>query len=246
MPGFQLYFSGDGSGTFKLVDRARAGGYKTLILTVDVPKSAAARANCATASACRSGWPWQFLDFALHPRWSISTLLKGKPQMANFLMEGFEFDRTESRAKADWDTLARLRDRWPGKLVVKGVLDFRRRGCAEGGRSRRHPGLEPRRPPVGERARADLGPAADPGGGRRRLSRCSTTAALRSGEDALKALMAGADFLFLRADPAIRHRGGRARPVYTGCGRCCPRRWTSPWPRSVSAPCRRFQRPNGD
>ena len=35
---FQLYFSGDGSGTFKLVERARAAGYKTLVLTVDVPE----------------------------------------------------------------------------------------------------------------------------------------------------------------------------------------------------------------
>lgn len=43
--------------------------------------------------------------------------------MANFLMEGYEFDRTESRARATWETLARMREAWPGKLVVKGVLD---------------------------------------------------------------------------------------------------------------------------
>ena len=43
--------------------------------------------------------------------------------MANFDMEGYEFDRTESRARADWDTLKRLRDAWDGNLVVKGVLD---------------------------------------------------------------------------------------------------------------------------
>ena len=33
-----------------------------------------------------------------------------------------EFDRTESRARADWGYLDRLRDRWKGNLVVKGVL----------------------------------------------------------------------------------------------------------------------------
>ena len=33
---FQLYFSGDGVGTFKLVERAKAAGYKTIVLTVDV------------------------------------------------------------------------------------------------------------------------------------------------------------------------------------------------------------------
>ncbi|WP_120498985.1 alpha-hydroxy acid oxidase [Roseovarius sp. EL26] len=121
---FQLYFSGDGTGTFKLVERAKAAGYQTLVLTVDVPEVG------RRPRELRHGFkmpfrigPRQFIDFALHPRWSLETLFKGKPQMANFLMDGYTFDRSESRAKADWQTLARLRDAWPGNLVVKGVLD---------------------------------------------------------------------------------------------------------------------------
>ena len=35
---FQLYFSGDGVGTFKLAKRARSAGYEVLVLTVDVPE----------------------------------------------------------------------------------------------------------------------------------------------------------------------------------------------------------------
>ncbi|MEM1301789.1 MAG: alpha-hydroxy acid oxidase, partial [Pseudomonadota bacterium] len=119
---FQIYFSGDGSGTFQLIDRARAAGYQTLVVTVDVPEVG------RRPRELRHGFkmpfrlgPRQFLDFALHPRWSIATLLAGKPDMANFRMHGFSFDRTESRARADWDTLARMRDVWPGNLVVKGV-----------------------------------------------------------------------------------------------------------------------------
>jgi L-lactate dehydrogenase (cytochrome) len=121
---FQLYFSGDGTGTFKLVDRAKAAGYETIVLTVDVAEVG------RRPRELRHGFtmpfkigPKQFIDFALHPRWSLTSLFAGKPQMANFLMDGYEFDRTESRAKADWDTLTKLRDMWPGKLVVKGVLD---------------------------------------------------------------------------------------------------------------------------
>jgi (S)-mandelate dehydrogenase len=121
---FQLYFTGDGDGTFKLVERAKAAGYETIILTVDVPEVG------RRPRELRHGFtmpfkigPRQFLDFACHPRWSLTALAKGKPQMANFDMDGYEFDRTESRAKANWDTLAQLRDMWPGKLVVKGVLD---------------------------------------------------------------------------------------------------------------------------
>ena len=96
---FQLYFSGDGSGTFKLVERAKAAGYETLVLTVDVPEVG------RRPRELRHGFkmpfkigPKQFIDFALHPRWSLTSLAAGAPQMANFLMDGFEFDRTESRA----------------------------------------------------------------------------------------------------------------------------------------------------
>ena len=121
---FQLYFSGDGKSSFKLVERAKAAGYETIILTVDVPEVG------RRPRELRHGFtmpfkfgPRQFIDFAMHPRWSLTALAKGKPQMANFEMDGFEFDRTESRARADLGTLSKLRNMWPGKLVVKGVLN---------------------------------------------------------------------------------------------------------------------------
>ncbi len=121
---FQLYFSGDGTGTFKLVERAKAAGYETIVLTVDVAEVG------RRPRELRHGFtmpfkigPRQFIDFAMHPRWSLASLFAGRPQMANFDLDGYAFDRTESRARADWDTLARLREMWPGKLVVKGVLD---------------------------------------------------------------------------------------------------------------------------
>ncbi len=121
---FQLYFSGDGTGTFKLVERAKAAGYETLVVTVDVPEVGRRPRELRHGFKMpfRMG-PKQFVDFALHPRWSLTSLMAGKPQMANFLMDGYEFDRTESRAKATWDTLKQLRDMWDGNLVVKGVLD---------------------------------------------------------------------------------------------------------------------------
>lgn len=193
---FQLYFSGDGAGTFKLVERAKACGYETLVVTVDVPEVG------RRPRELRHGFkmpfkigPRQFIDFALHPRWSISGLVHGKPQMANFLMDGFDFDRTESRARATWDTLARLRAAWPGKLVVKGVLDV------EDAQSLKAAGVDaiqvsshgarqlesaPAPIEVLPQMRAALGPEHP----------LFYDSGLRSGEDALKALVAGADFVF--------------------------------------------------
>lgn len=121
---FQLYISGDGAGAFKLMERAGDAGFDTLVVTVDVPEVGRRPRELRHAFTMpfRTG-PRQLLDFALHPRWSLATLAAGRPQMANFAMPGYAFDRTESRARADWTLLARLRDRWPGRLVVKGVLD---------------------------------------------------------------------------------------------------------------------------
>ena len=120
---FQLYISGDGSGTTGLLDRAQACGYRTLVVTLDVPEVG------RRPRELRRGFkmpfkigPRQFIDFALHPRWSLSTLVNGRPEMANFTGPGNKFDRTESRAAADWEKLQSLREQWQGKLVVKGVL----------------------------------------------------------------------------------------------------------------------------
>jgi L-lactate dehydrogenase (cytochrome) len=194
---FQLYFSGDGVGTFKLVDRARAAGYTTLVLTVDVPEVG------RRPRELRHGFkmpfsigPRQFIDFALHPRWSLSQLAAGKPQMANFEMEGFDFDRTESRARATWETLARLRDMWPGKLVVKGVLDVEDAAdlkaagvdaiqvSSHGARQ-----LESAPTPIDALAaiRAKVGPGYP----------LFFDSGIRSGEDVLRAIQQGADFVFL-------------------------------------------------
>jgi L-lactate dehydrogenase (cytochrome) len=193
---FQLYFTGDGSGTFKLVERAKQAGYKTLVLTVDVPEVG------RRPRELRHGFkmpfhigPRQFIDFALHPRWSLTSLAAGKPQMANFEMPGFEFDRTESRARADWDTLARLRDAWPGHLVIKGVLDvedavaLKSAGVdaiqvsSHGSRQLESaPTPISMLPKIKDAVGADFPVFFDSG--------------LRSGEDVLKALTQGTDFTF--------------------------------------------------
>ncbi|MEM1350949.1 MAG: alpha-hydroxy acid oxidase [Pseudomonadota bacterium] len=207
---FQLYFSGDGSGTTKLVDRAKAAGYKTLVLTLDVPEVGRRPRELRRGFKMpfRIG-PWQFLDFALHPRWSLATLAAGAPELANFKMPGFTFERTESRAAADWEFLKRLRDHWDGNLVAKGVTDvedalrLKDEGVdaiqvsTHGGRQ-----LDSAPPPilalkqVREAVGADFPLFYDTG--------------LRSGEDIVKAYQMGADFVFFgRAMQFAIAAGGR-------------------------------------
>lgn len=193
---FQLYFSGDGTGSFKLVERAKKAGYDTLILTVDVPEVG------RRPRELRHGFkmpfrigPRQFIDFALHPRWSLTSLWHGKPQMANFAKDGFDFDRTESRAKASWDTLARLRDAWPGRLVVKGVLDAEdalalKQAGVDAIQVSSHGARQFESAPAPFRVLPEIRAAVGP------EYPLFYDSGLRSGEDALKALLNGADFVF--------------------------------------------------
>ena len=192
---FQLYFSGDGSGMAAHVDRAEAAGYRTLVITLDVPEVGRRPRELRRGFTMpfRIG-PMQFLDFALHPRWSVTSLIHGKPDMANFGPDN-PFDRTESRASADWSYLARLRDRWPGNLVIKGVLSvedavaLKAAGVdaiqvsSHGGRQ-----LDSAPPPILmlREIRKALGPEFP----------LFYDSGLRSGEDVVKAYAMGANFVF--------------------------------------------------
>ena len=194
---FQLYFSGDGVGTFKLVERAKAAGYKTIVLTVDVAEVGRRPRELRHGFTMpfRIG-PKQFVDFALHPRWSLTTLFKGRPEMANFDMSGYSFDRTESRAGANWDTLAKLRDMWPGNLVVKGVLDAEdaimlRDAGVDAVQVSSHGARQLDSAPSPISVLPDIREAVGPD------FPLFFDSGLRSGEDVVKAYDQGADFTFL-------------------------------------------------
>ncbi|WP_136661586.1 alpha-hydroxy acid oxidase [Nitratireductor sp. XY-223] len=121
---FQLYFGQSADISLATADRAQEVGYSTLVLTVDVPQVS------RRVRDLRNGFtmpfkmtPGAFVDFACHPLWSVSTLFAGVPSPKNHVPaeRGERFVRNASRAGADWSFLEKLRKRWGGKLVVKGI-----------------------------------------------------------------------------------------------------------------------------
>ena len=122
----QLYIFQDENFVMELLDRAKNTGYEVAILTVDVPVlSRRTRDDKNGFSYPFKIGPKQFFDFATHPNWSLSTLLSGIPKPMNYVTsksgDGI-FKRKESRGSTDWDTLKRVRDKWKGKLIIKGVM----------------------------------------------------------------------------------------------------------------------------
>ena len=121
---FQLYVTGSANDALSLSDRAARAGYDTLILTVDVPRIGKRPRDVRNGfSTPFRMTPRHFLDFATHPNWSLSTLASGTPRMANFSGANAKgYDRNAPRTGANWGFLQQLRERWRGRLIVKGVL----------------------------------------------------------------------------------------------------------------------------
>jgi L-lactate dehydrogenase (cytochrome) len=195
---FQLYVGDSEEVAYHLIERAETAGYTNLILTVDVPTIGARPREKRNGfqSPFRIG-PRQFFDFAMHPQWSLTTLRTGLPKLANINVPGGrQFKRNEARGKLDWEFLARLRERWPGNLIVKGVL-----GCEDSVRIRdagadavcvsNHGGRQYDSSPAAiqmlPQIRAAVGPDFP----------LLFDSGVRNGEGVLKALALGADFVLI-------------------------------------------------
>lgn len=132
---FQLYVWRDRKLTYELVARARDAGADTLVLTADTVISPKREYNQRNGF----GIPLKpslrgAADVALHPRWLVSVLLRyllseGMPTYAHYPPEFrttitgvSSFEGLKLSDRMSWQDVAELRRRWPGKLVIKGIL----------------------------------------------------------------------------------------------------------------------------
>jgi isopentenyl diphosphate isomerase/L-lactate dehydrogenase-like FMN-dependent dehydrogenase len=132
---FQLYMWADRSLSMDVVDRAAGLGCEALLITLDLPVPP----NREYLHKNGFGTPFRLnstnvADILTHPRWLMSVmgryaLTGGVPSQAN-LPDRLRNKVTQSanpgalfkQDNLDWDEVAKLRERWPGKLVLKGVL----------------------------------------------------------------------------------------------------------------------------
>jgi len=129
---WQLYVFGADDIRNALIDRARDAGCEALIVTTDAQtfgnREWATRNN---ADAKNLSWDTK-LETLLHPGWLVSGLLThGMPRFANVIdfvpkqrrrFFSAMWIRSQMNRRLSWDTVARIRDRWPRRLIVKGVL----------------------------------------------------------------------------------------------------------------------------
>jgi isopentenyl diphosphate isomerase/L-lactate dehydrogenase-like FMN-dependent dehydrogenase len=126
---FQLYVSSDASVTEGLVARAEAADYKVMMVTADVPAAGKRDRDIRNQLAVPFKiTPEVVAGLIANPIWSLATLRHGKPNIANYadLLQAAtsyaDVQKILITPGFTWEDLKRLRDRWKGTLLVKGIL----------------------------------------------------------------------------------------------------------------------------
>src|SRR5499427_8211398 len=130
---FQLYVMKDRGFIKSLIERAIAAKCSALVLTVDLQVIGQRHADIKNGMTVPPEWSLsKLIDFATKPAW-VAGVLRGKRKTFGNLaghMKGIDnitalatwissqFDTTLSWKDLDW-----IRSIWPGKLVLKGILD---------------------------------------------------------------------------------------------------------------------------
>ena len=132
---FQLYWLRDRGLVQALLAQAQAAGCRTLVFTVDLPvpglrhrdtrnglgvPGRQARRIKAAQVLARPGWIWRV---ALRGRPLRLGSLEAHAPAARDLDAFRAFIDAQFDPRVTWADLAWLRERWPGRLVLKGILD---------------------------------------------------------------------------------------------------------------------------
>jgi (S)-mandelate dehydrogenase len=204
---FQLYVTSEEKVTFDLVRRAEEAGVGVLVVTLDIQTSAKRVRDLVNGLSLPMRPTLRTVaNLAMHPAWLIGSLRHGAPRFemlsAYFPERGGAIPHAAMTAKLlatdllDWTTIGRLRERWPGKLILKGILhpeDAVRAASlgVDGAVISNHGGRQSDAVPASIEMLPEVRQAVG-----RKLS-LLIDSGFRSGEDIVKAIALGADMVLL-------------------------------------------------
>lgn len=203
---FQLYHPADNALRDDILNRVEAAGYPVLVILSDVPTFGYRPRDIRNGLAMPPRMTFRnMLQIAGHPNWALRTLFHGQPAfetMKPYMPKGLNMkhlglwmNRTFS-GRLNEEKIKPIRDRWKGKLVVKGIASVEDAETAvrlglDGIIVSNHGG---RQLDAGESSIHALAPIVEEYGQKLKIMMDS---GLRSGPDIARALATGAAFTFL-------------------------------------------------
>ena len=128
---FQLYKPNDPEVREHLILRAEAAGFQTMLLTVDIPVMTRREREFAVGLSLPPNMDLSnMIQMLMRPRWLLETLMHEIPKFHlldqyvpnNLGRQGAAYYVSELiRGHQSVDQLKELRDRWKGKLLIKGL-----------------------------------------------------------------------------------------------------------------------------
>lgn len=128
---YQLYHPADPAVRNELLDRAAAAGCEVLVVLCDVPSFGYRPKEIRNGLALPPKMTLRnLLQIAGKPHWALRTLLYGQPEFAtmkNYIPKGLNLRQLGGymngtfSGRVNEERIAPIRERWKGKLVLKGV-----------------------------------------------------------------------------------------------------------------------------
>jgi len=203
---FQLYHPADNTLRDDLLDRAEAAGCQVLVMLCDVPSFGYRPRDIRNGLAMPPKMSLRnILQIMGKPNWAINTLLYGQPGFAtmqkympkglNMKQLGAYMNQTFS-GRLNEEKIAPIRDRWKGKIVLKGVASAEDTALAiklglDGIIVSNHGGRQL------DAAQSSIKPLAAIAQKYAGQIKIMMDSGLRSGPDVARALASGAEFTFL-------------------------------------------------
>jgi L-lactate dehydrogenase (cytochrome) len=129
---FQLYHPAEPELRDKLLDRARAAGFPVLVILADTPTFAYRPKEIRNGLSIPPRMSLRnIVQMMMRPSWCLGQLAAGAPQfqtMKPYIPKGLNmkhlglFMNKTFSGRLSADKIKAIRERWPGKLVVKGIV----------------------------------------------------------------------------------------------------------------------------
>ena len=130
---FQLYFMKDRSFIADLIDRARAANCSALVLTADLQVLGQRHRDIRNGMTVPPRIRLQTITHVLSkPAWIAGVLLGQRRTFGNVhgriagtehLSSYMDWINSQFDQALSWDDVGWIKERWPGKLIIKGILD---------------------------------------------------------------------------------------------------------------------------